>query len=90
MSNVITFNNTPATNNIHANVRASFNTQEKSPEISRTAYIHPLAAVIGNVHLGKRVMVAPAASVRGDEGQPIWVGNDVKYTDLLLLGKILL
>jgi carbonic anhydrase len=85
MSNVITFHNTPATNNIHANVRASFNTQEKSPEINRTAYIHPLAAVIGNVYLGKRVMVAPAASVRGDEGQPIWVGNDVNIQDCVVL-----
>ena len=68
-------NNVIALHNIHANVRASFNFEEKTPQIDRTAYIHPLAAVIGNVHLGKRVMVAPAASVRGDEGQPIWVSD---------------
>jgi carbonic anhydrase len=87
MNNVITFNNTQAANknNIHANVLASFNTQERSPEIETTAYIHPLAAVIGNVYLGQRVMVAPAASVRGDEGQPIWVGNDVNVQDCVVL-----
>lgn len=81
MSNVIHFNNFKPNKNIHANVRASFNTAEKTPEIQRTAYVHPLAAVIGNVYLGNRVIVAPAASVRGDEGQPIWVGNDVSVQD---------
>ncbi len=78
-------NNVIALNNIHANVRASFNTEEKNPIIHSSAYIHPLAAVIGNVHLGQRVMVAPAASVRGDEGQPIWVGNDVNVQDCVVL-----
>ncbi|MGL5872770.1 MAG: carbonic anhydrase [Xenococcaceae cyanobacterium] len=71
--------------NIHPNVRASFNSEEKNPDIHWTTYIHPLAAVIGNVHLGQRVMVAPAASVRGDEGQPIWVGNDVNVQDCVVL-----
>lgn len=78
MNNVIALN-------IHANVRASFNDEEKTPQIDSTAYIHRLAAVIGNVHLGKRVMVAPAASVRGDEGQPIWVGDDVNVQDCVVL-----
>ena len=72
-------------NHIHANVRATFNDEEHSPDIDRSAYIHPLAAVIGYVHLGKRVMVAPAASVRGDEGQPIWVGDDVNVQDCVVL-----
>ncbi len=67
--------------NIHSNIIATFNLLETMPEIDPTAYIHPLAAVIGNVHLGKDVMVAPAASVRGDEGQPIWVGDDVNVQD---------
>ncbi|WP_017318445.1 gamma carbonic anhydrase family protein [Mastigocladopsis repens] len=67
--------------NIHSNILATFNQTEAIPEIDPTAYIHPLAAVIGNVHLGKEVMVAPAASVRGDEGQPIWVGNGVNVQD---------
>jgi carbonic anhydrase len=81
MNNVIAFNTT----HIHANVRTSFNPFEKLPEIHDTAYVHPLAAVIGNIHLGKRVMVAPAASVRGDEGQPIWVDDDVNIQDCVVL-----
>ncbi len=72
-------------NNIHTNVLATFNLEETIPEISLTAYVHPLAAVIGNVHLGKNVMVAPAASVRGDEGQPIWVGDDANVQDCVVL-----
>jgi carbonic anhydrase len=81
MNNVIALNNI----HIHGNVRTSFNFVEKNPEIHNTAYIHPLAAVIGNVHLGKRVMVAPAASVRGDEGQPLWVDDDVNIQDCVVL-----
>jgi carbonic anhydrase len=72
-------------NNIQPNVRASFNQLEVSPQIHWSAYIHPLAAVIGNVHLGKKVMVAPAASVRGDEGQPIWVSDEVNIQDGVVL-----
>ncbi len=67
--------------NIHSNILATFNQNEVVPEIDVTAYIHPLAAVIGNVHLGKEVMVAPAASVRGDEGQPIWIADGVNVQD---------
>lgn len=81
MNNIITLDNL----HIHANVCTSFNSEEKNPEIDNSAYIHPLAAVIGNVHLGKRVMVAPAASVRGDEGQPIWVDDDVNIQDCVVL-----
>ncbi len=81
MSNVLTFDNI----HIHANVRTSFNPAEKNPEIHRTAYVHPLGAVIGNVHLGKHVMVAPAASVRGDEGQPIWIDDDVNVQDCVVV-----
>lgn len=71
--------------NIHTNILATFNQEETIPDIDLTAYIHPLAAVIGNVHLGQKVMVAPAASVRGDEGQPIWVGDYANVQDCVVL-----
>lgn len=57
------------------NVKTSFNHHIVYPEIHPTAYVHPLGAAIGNIYLGKRVMVAPCASVRGDEGSPIYVGD---------------
>jgi carbonic anhydrase/acetyltransferase-like protein (isoleucine patch superfamily) len=71
--------------NVHTNILATFNSEETIPQIDLTAYVHPLAAVIGNVHLGKSVMVAPAASVRGDEGQPIWVGDDANIQDCVVI-----
>jgi len=49
--------------------------------IGSGTYIHPLAAVIGNVILGNNVMVAPTACVRGDEGQPLYVGDDTNVQD---------
>ncbi len=66
---------------IHENVKTDFCAQVKSPVIDKSTYVHPLAAVIGNVILGKNIMVSPAASVRGDEGQPIFVGDDSNIQD---------
>lgn len=71
--------------NIHANVITPFNPQTAEPEIDPTAYVHPLAAAIGNVHIGRRVLVSPCASVRGDEGQPIWVGDESNVQDGVVL-----
>jgi phenylacetic acid degradation protein len=39
------------------------------PVIKETSYIHPLAAVIGNVIIGEKVYVGPGAVIRGDWGQ---------------------
>ncbi|HKP31178.1 MAG TPA: transferase hexapeptide repeat family protein [Chitinophagaceae bacterium] len=38
------------------------------PVIHESSFIHPLAAVIGNVIIGKNVYVGPGASLRGDWG----------------------
>ncbi len=70
---------------IHKNVVTDFCQKEYSPSIDATAFVHPLAAVIGNVTLGRRVMVSPFASVRGDEGQPIFVGDDANVQDGVVL-----
>ncbi|MGB4269004.1 MAG: carbonic anhydrase [Spirochaetota bacterium] len=70
---------------IHENVIADFIGKEYTPVVDETAYVHPLAAVIGNVIIGKHVMVAPFASVRGDEGQPIFVGDDSNVQDGVII-----
>ena len=85
MNSVIPFRNSRYQNNIHANFPTSFNSNVKIPEIEPTAYVHSLAAVIGNVYLSDRVIVAPAASIRGNGSKPIWVGNDVKVHDSVVL-----
>ncbi len=41
------------------------------PVIAESAFIHPLAAVTGNVIIGKNVYVGPGAAIRGDWGQII-------------------
>jgi carbonic anhydrase len=66
---------------IHKNVVTDFSSMAVDPKIDPTAYVHPQAAVIGNVILGKRVMVSPFASVRGDEGQPLHVGDESNVQD---------
>jgi carbonic anhydrase/acetyltransferase-like protein (isoleucine patch superfamily) len=70
---------------IHKNVITDFCPKESMPDIDQTAYIHPLAAVIGNVTIGKRVMVAPFAAIRGDEGQPIRVDDGANVQDGVVL-----
>lgn len=41
------------------------------PVIHESAFIHPTASVIGNVHIGKDVYVGPGAAIRGDWGEII-------------------
>ncbi|MEO6132751.1 MAG: DapH/DapD/GlmU-related protein, partial [Saprospiraceae bacterium] len=38
------------------------------PSIDPSSFIHPLAAVTGNVTIGKNVYVGPGAAIRGDWG----------------------
>ena len=66
---------------IEKNVIADFCGKVSEPVIDPTTYVHPLAAVIGNVILGKNIMVSPTASVRGDEGQPLFVGDNSNIQD---------
>jgi carbonic anhydrase/acetyltransferase-like protein (isoleucine patch superfamily) len=63
------------------NIRTTFVPEIAAPEISAHAYVHPLASVIGSVTIGERVFVAPAASIRGDEGQHIHIGHDSNVQD---------
>ncbi len=39
----------------------------QAPKVDQTAYIHPSAVVIGNVHIGAKVFVGPNAVIRSDE-----------------------
>ncbi len=53
---------------------------EKVPVIADSAYVHPLASVIGDVVIGERVFVAPQASIRGDIGK-IEIGDESNVQD---------
>ncbi len=41
------------------------------PVIHKSSFIHPLAAVTGNVIIGKNVYIGPGAAIRGDFGKVI-------------------
>jgi carbonic anhydrase len=66
---------------IGKNVVTDFCGTVSEPVIDPTTYVHPLASVIGNVILGKEIMVSPMASIRGDEGQPLYIGDDSNVQD---------
>jgi carbonic anhydrase/acetyltransferase-like protein (isoleucine patch superfamily) len=70
---------------IEKNVKTDFSSNVSEPVIGAGSYIHPLAAVIGNVILGTNVMVAPTACVRADEGQPLYVGDDSNVQDGVII-----
>lgn len=67
------------------NVLTSFNPDIEKPTVAKSAFVHEIGSVIGHVTLGERVYVAPTASVRGDEGQPIWIGNDSNVQDSVVV-----
>ena len=50
------------------------------PKAHPTAFVHPLAYVVGDVTLGPRVSVWPYASIRGDS-DVITIGDDTNVQD---------
>lgn len=44
---------------------------EYIPVVDETSFVHPLAAVTGNVIIGKNCYIGPGAAIRGDWGQII-------------------
>ncbi len=52
-----------------------------APSIHPTAQIHAFTRVVGDVHLGEYVLVAPGTSIRADEGMPLKVGQGSRLQD---------
>ncbi len=69
------------TNTIRANVPTDFNPSIETPKTGLGTYVDTLSSVIGDVLLGDHVFVAPFASIRGDEGQPIVIGSGSNVQD---------
>jgi carbonic anhydrase/acetyltransferase-like protein (isoleucine patch superfamily) len=70
---------------IHESAVTDFCQKTYVPEVDPSAYVHPLGAVIGHVYIGKRVFVAPFASVRGDEGHPLFIGHEANVQDGVII-----
>jgi carbonic anhydrase/acetyltransferase-like protein (isoleucine patch superfamily) len=66
---------------LRENVVTDFNPIAVRPEVSPSTFVDPDASVIGAVRLGSRVFVAPFASIRGDEGHPIAIGDESNVQD---------
>ena len=73
------------TGQLRPNVSTTFNPTVEQPAVAVGAYVDKLASVIGNVNIGKGVFVAPFASIRGDEGQPIVIGDGSNVQDGVVL-----
>lgn len=52
-----------------------------TPVVPTTAFVHPQAAVIGQVVLGENVHIAAGSSVRADEGTPFFIGPNTNLQD---------
>lgn len=49
--------------------------QGLTPVVDPSAYVHPLACLIGDVHVGPECYIAPFASLRGDFGRIVIEGE---------------
>ncbi|MEO1023754.1 MAG: transferase hexapeptide repeat family protein [Bacteroidota bacterium] len=50
---------------------AVYSFDNSTPVIHETSFVHPLAAVTGNVVIGRNVYIGPGAAIRGDWGKII-------------------
>ncbi|MFZ5633970.1 MAG: transferase [Bacillota bacterium] len=57
----------------------------KRPVIHPTAYIHHSAVLIGDVRIGKDVIICPGVVLRADEGSPIIIGEGSNIQDRVIM-----
>lgn len=67
--------------NLYLSPQTPFTPQPKEPKIDKDSFIHPYACIIGDVTISKGVDVCPSASIRGDEGTPIFIGENSNIQD---------
>ena len=51
------------------------------PKIHDSAFVHSFSNIIGDVHIGSNVMIAPGTSIRADEGTPFYIGQGSNIQD---------
>lgn len=67
--------------NVTMNPITSFVPKSYQPKVDAKSYVQPSASVIGAVTLSEGVLVSPFASIRGDEGTPIYIGKNSNVQD---------
>lgn len=71
----------PIATNIGLNPVTSFTPKSYKPQVDKNSFIQPNASVLGSVILSEGVLVSPFASIRGDEGTPIFIGKNSNVQD---------
>lgn len=71
----------PTVTNVGLNPITSFTPKSYKPQIANDTFIQPNASVLGSVILSEGVLVSPFASIRGDEGTPIFIGKNSNVQD---------
>lgn len=66
---------------LKSNPKTSWNSEERTPTVSATAYVDDAATIIGDVRIGSQVYVAPGVSMRADEATPIIIGDECNIQD---------
>jgi len=66
---------------LKANPKTSWNSTERMPTVSNTAYVDDSATLIGDVRIGEQVYIAPGVSLRADEAHPIIIGDECNIQD---------
>jgi len=66
---------------LKSNPKTSWNSEERMPTVSATAYVDDAATVIGDVRIGSQVYIAPGVSLRADEATPIIIGDECNIQD---------
>ncbi|MEO0406652.1 MAG: ribulose bisphosphate carboxylase small subunit [Cyanobacteria bacterium P01_A01_bin.135] len=51
------------------------------PTIHQSAYVHAFSNIVGDVHVGENVLVAPGTSIRADQGTPFHIGENSNVQD---------
>ncbi|MFZ5646056.1 MAG: transferase [Bacillota bacterium] len=63
----------------------SWSGEIKRPHVHPTTYIHHSAVLIGDVRVGKNVIICPGVVLRADEGAPIIIGEGSNIQDRVIM-----
>jgi carbon dioxide concentrating mechanism protein CcmM len=56
-------------------------TRLSHPKIHETAHVHAFSNIVGDVHVGASVAIAPGATIRADSGSPFKIGDGSRVQD---------
>jgi len=66
----------PKSSPLEPNISTSWSPNRVEPVVDKRSFIHPRGLVIGNVIIKSGVFVGPFAAIRGDEDEPIFIGEN--------------